>query len=133
MTFWTLFRSGSWARKPSLTWPFLILWTSHWSIQKNPIKCTYSENRDCSAWIHLQVRRTSGCSRRAKGGPSEWPILPGEPQKSYQPFCGKFATVNELFVNHTHIYVCDHRANNLCMYLGIFFFSNFSNKFIIIF
>lgn len=51
---------------------------------------------DCPVRIHLQMRRTSGCSRRTKGGPSEWPILPGEPQKSYQPFCGKFAPVNEL-------------------------------------
>lgn len=73
--------------------------------------------------------RTSGCSRRTKGGPSGWPILPSEPQKSYQPFRGKFAPVNELFVSHTRIYVCDHRANNLCMYLGIFLFSNFSSKF----
>lgn len=74
--------------------------------------------------------RTSGCSRRTKGGPSGWPTSSGEhkvlvltaPQESYKPFCGKFAVVNELFVSYTCIYVCDHRTNNLCMYLGIIFF-----------
>lgn len=80
---------------------------------------------------------TSGCSRRTKGGPSGWPTSSSEhrvlvmtaPQKSYKPFCGKFAVVDGLFVSCSHIYVCDHRRNNLCMHLGIFFFSNCSLKF----
>lgn len=73
--------------------------------------------------------RTSGCSRRTKGGPSGRPtsdehrvLVMTAPQKSYKPFCGKFAIVNELFVSYTRIYVCGHRTNNLCMYLGIIFF-----------
>lgn len=34
------------------------------------------------------------------------------------------------YFSHTHICVCDHRADYLCMYLGFFFlFSNFSIKF----
>jgi len=81
--------------------------------------------------------RTSGCSRRTEGGPSGWPTSSVEhrvlvmtaPQKSSKPFCGKFIIVNELFVSHTPIYVCDHRTNNLCMHPEIIVFPNFSVKF----
>lgn len=82
--------------------------------------------------------RTSGCSRRTKGGLSGWRTSSGEhrvlvmaaPQKPYKPFCGKFTIVNELFVSYSHIYVCDHKTNYLCMCLGIFFFLIFQLNFL---